>query len=76
MRNGTTAIAVLGVQIQEIAKDLAHLDAEMKEHRKEHQAVEQVRQAGRRWLFMAFVAVVAAIDGPIVAVLLATHGGH
>lgn len=65
---GTRGVAVLAVQIQELTKDMA-------KHEDQHDRDEAQRASGRRWLFMAVVALVAAIDGPIVTVVLA-HGGH
>lgn len=63
---GTRGVAVLAVQVQELAKDWAR-------HEQAHETERRERAAGRRWLFMAAVALVAAVDGPIVTVLLALH---
>jgi hypothetical protein len=62
-------LAALAVQVQELAKDLAR-------HEEKHDRQEMARAAGRRWLVGAVIAAIAAIDGPMVAVLLALHGGH
>lgn len=64
---GTRGVGVLAVQIQEIAKDFA-------KHEEKHDREEASRAQGRRWLFMAAVAVIAAIDGPVVTVMLARGG--
>lgn len=72
---GTRGVAVLGVQLQEVAKDVARLESQMITHQQEHHAAESARAAGRRWLIGAVIAAVAAVDGPIVAVILA-RGGH
>lgn len=64
---GTRGINVLAVQVQELAKDLAA-------HEVKHDRADQARAASRRWMFMALIALVAAVDGPIVTVLLAVHG--
>jgi len=66
---GTRGVAVLAVQVQEIAKDFA-------KHEVKHDQEAAERQSGRRWLLAFAVALIAAIDGPVVTVLLATHGGH
>jgi hypothetical protein len=72
---GTRGVAVLGVQLQEVAKDVARLENQLQAHHAEHQAAEAARATGRRWLITAVIAAVAAIDGPIVTVVLA-RGGH
>ena len=71
---GTRGVAVLGVQLQEVAKDVARLESQMTEHQHEHQAAVSARAAGRRWLIAVVIAAIAAIDGPIVTVLLAKGG--
>lgn len=62
-----TGVAVLAVQMQEIAKDFA-------KHEEKHDRQEAARAARARWLVMAVLALVAAIDGPIVTVIFAAHG--
>ena len=64
--NGTRGVVVLGVQLQELAKDLAA-------HEVKHDHEQDQRAAGRKWLIALAVAFLAAVDGPIVTVLLATH---
>lgn len=61
---GTRGVAVLAVQLQELAKDMAA-------HEAQHKQEMDKRAAHRKWLFMAIIAAIAAIDGPIVTVLLA-----
>jgi hypothetical protein len=65
---GTRGVAVLAVQVQELAKDMAR-------HEEKHDRQETARAANRKWAIMAMIAAVAAIDGPIVTVILA-HGVH
>jgi hypothetical protein len=60
-------VAVIAVQVQELAKDMA-------KHEERHDREETARISGRRWMIGAVIAAVAAIDGPMVAVLLALHG--
>ena len=71
---GTRGVAVLAVQLQEVAKDVSKLEKQMDDHRSEHQASELARINGRRWMIATVIAAVASIDGPMVAILLAR--GH
>lgn len=64
--NGTRGVMVLGVQMQELTKDMAS-------HELKHDQELKARAAARRWLIALAVAFLAAVDGPIVTVLLATH---
>ena len=68
-QGGTRGMAVVAVQIQELTKDFAR-------HELVHERERSSRLNQRRWLAGIFVAAVAAVDGPVVTVLLATHGGH
>jgi hypothetical protein len=61
-----SATAVLAVQLRELAKDIAR-------HDREHEHQRRARQSGRRWAATAVIAAIAAIDGPVVTVLLALH---
>ena len=68
--NGTRGVAVVGVQVQELSKDFA-------KHEERHDQEQARRLSARRWVIGAAIAAVAAIDGPLVTVLLAVHwGGH
>lgn len=64
---GTRGVAVLAVQMTELAKDFAR-------HEQVHERTEAARDRTRRWWVGAVIAVVAAIDGPVVTVILAAHG--
>jgi len=64
---GTRGVAVIAVQVQELAKDLA-------KHEEKHDRQEAGRAAARRWMIGAVIAAVAAVDGPMAAILLAAHG--
>lgn len=64
---GTRGVAVLAVQMQELAKDMAA-------HEVKHDREVADRQSSRKWWLMAALAAVAAVDGPIVTVILAR--GH
>lgn len=63
---GTRGLAVLAVQVQEIAKDMA-------KHEVKHDADTAARATARRWIIGAAIAAIAAIDGPLVTVIL-NHG--
>lgn len=61
---GTRGVGVLQLQITDLAKDFAA-------HEKQHEILEVRRVAGRRWAIALAVAAIAAIDGPMVTILLA-----
>jgi hypothetical protein len=63
-------VGVLAVQIQELTKDVARVEADMREHRTEHQRAERDRIAGRRWLTGVIIAAVAAVDIPTLYLVL------
>lgn len=76
-QSGTRGVAVLGVQIQGLAKDVAGLGSEMAAHRQAHERRDEdteraraddtrARIAGRRWTVGAAIALLAAIDGPML----------
>lgn len=60
---GTRGVAVLQLQITDLAKDFA-------KHEEQHAQAETRRLSGRRWAIALAVAAVAAIDGPMVTILL------
>ena len=87
-RGGTRGVAVLAVQVQQIAQDVARLEqamtkdvarlerrleATMAEHSDAHDAERAGRMNSRRWIVGAVIALIAAIDGPLVTVLLHLH---
>lgn len=72
--SGTRGVAVLAVQVQEVAKDVATLAKDVEAHDQRHEQEKRDRLAGRRWLVAAAITLVGVIDGPIVTVLLAR--GH
>lgn len=74
-QTGTRGVAVLAVQVQEIAKDLAKLEQSIEHHRGEHRTEMRIRTSSRRWIIGMVVAAIAAVDGPLITVLLA-HGTH
>lgn len=62
-QGGTRGVAVLQLQLTDLAKDLAA-------HEQQHNQLEARRVSGRRWAIALAVAAVAAIDGPMVTILL------
>lgn len=75
--HGTRGIAPLAVQLTEVVKDVAELKTEMRgwfrDHEDTHRAEERSRLSARRWTIGIIVAAVAAVDGPLVTILLARH---
>lgn len=67
---GTRGEVVLATQVKQVIGDIAQLRNELVGHRAEHVKAERSRVVGRRWLIGVVIAVLAAIDGPIVTVLL------
>lgn len=70
-------LAVLAVQVQQIATDLAKHEAK---HEREQQAqtardetARRERKSDRRWLIGLVVAVIAAIDSPLFALFFHLH---
>ena len=75
---GTRGVGAMSVQITELAKDFSDLKADTKAweatHDKQHEQEKRERTLARRWLVGAAIAAVAAVDGPVVTVLLARGG--
>lgn len=72
-QTGSRGVAVLAVQVSELSKDVGAVKTDIEGHRGEHQQDARARVTGRRWLIATFVAAVAAVDGPLVTILLARH---
>lgn len=66
-RGETRGVAVLAIQLTELSKDMAA-------HEVKHDQERDRRASGRKWWIMAAVALIAAVDGPIVSVLIAVRG--
>lgn len=62
-QGGTRGVAVLQLQITDLAKDFAG-------HEKLHEVAQSRALTGRRWAIALAVAAIAAIDGPMVTILL------
>jgi hypothetical protein len=76
-QSGTRGVAVLAVQLQELAKDVASLSTGLAAHERSHAEHDaqtararadeaRARIAGRRWMAGAAIALLAAIDGPML----------
>lgn len=65
--------AVLAVQLQELSKDVSALERTLEGHRSEHAQAAAAAVSSRRWLVGVMVAAIAAVDGPVVTLLLAAH---
>jgi len=73
-QSGTRGVGVLQVQITDLAKDIARLDLRLDGHEHEHE-VERKERSSARWKLAALVvALFAAIEGPLITLLL-THPG-
>lgn len=74
-QHGTRGIAPLAVQLTEVIKDVNDVKREVEQrfdaHERQHEREETRRVSGRRWMVGAIIAAVAAVDGPIVTVVLA-----
>lgn len=64
----------LAVQVAEVIKDVADLKREVEQrldvHERQHEKEAAQRSSNRRWAVATVVAAIAAIDGPLAAILL------
>ena len=60
------ALAVFGVQLAEVAKDLTTLTVRLDQHERDHVEARAERSAGRRWLIATLIAFAAVIEGPLI----------
>lgn len=67
---GTRGEVVLATQVKQVIGDIAQLRNDLVGHRAEHVRAERARVVGRRWLIGVLITVLAAIDGPLVTVLI------
>jgi hypothetical protein len=74
-QGASRGVIVLQVQIQDLTKEVTKLRADMDHrfdaHAQQHDRDEAKRVTSRRWLVGSIIAAIAAIDGPIVTVVLA-----
>lgn len=67
---GTRGEVGLAVQVKQVINDIGMLRSDLNSHRQDHVTAERARIVGRRWIIGALIALIAAIDGPLVTVLL------
>lgn len=63
--------SALSVQMAEVIKDVTELRSDLGNHRLEHEREAQRRVVGRRWAWGVGVALFAALESPLIALL--TH---
>jgi hypothetical protein len=71
-RIGTRGVAVLAVQVSELTKDVGAVQRQLEAHHQEHQADAKARQVSRRWAVTIGATLFAAVESPLVALLI-TH---
>jgi len=64
------ATAVLAVQLTEVIKDVADLRSELRDHRAEHKEESAARSAARWKLIFVALTLFAAIEGPLLTLVL------
>lgn len=72
-QSGTRGVGVIQQQITDLAKDVAGLTVRMDRHESEHEADKRERASARWKLAALAVAMVASVDGPVIAVLISRH---
>jgi hypothetical protein len=60
------AVAVIGVQVTEVAKDLTALTVRLDQHERDHAEARAERAAGRRWLIATLIAFAAVVEVPLL----------
>ena len=63
-------LGMLQVQLAELVKDVAKLDGALESHEAAHVRDERDRARGRRQIVGLVIAAVAAIDGPLLTLLI------
>jgi hypothetical protein len=66
-------VAVLAVQVAEVIKDVTQLAGDLKDHRLEHAEDQRSRSSARRWAIGLAVVLFAAVESPLVTLLLTRH---
>jgi hypothetical protein len=74
-RNADAAAAqsALAVQVAEVIKDVTEVRSELREHRKEHETERAARASQRRWMIGLIVVLFAAVESPLVTLLITRH---
>jgi hypothetical protein len=74
-QGGSRGVIGLQVQLQDLTKEVTRLRADMDHrfdaHEQEHKDDSRARVVSRRWLTGSIIAAIAAVDGPLVTILLA-----
>ena len=74
-RHSLEGMGPLSVQVAEVIKDVNELrhpvGARFDAHDRKHEQEESRRISARRWAVATVIAAVAAVDGPLVTILLA-----
>jgi hypothetical protein len=75
---GTRGVSGLSIQLGGLVRDLAELKTDTRlwqgNHEQEHEQEQRDRRSARRWLVGVLIAAVAAVDGPVLTIVLAR--GH
>ena len=70
---GPRALGVLEARVTDLTEQVRLVRRAISDHDQAHVQAEQGRRADRRWLVGAIIAGIAAIDGPLVTILLSRH---
>lgn len=68
--SGTRGVGVLQSQITDLAKDVSSLSTRLDTHDREHKQDTRDRRAARWRAAALAIAVVAAVDGPTITLLI------
>jgi hypothetical protein len=72
-QGGTRGVAVLAVQVSELTKDVGQVQHQLEEHHKEHEKEAKARVTARRWAIGLAAGLFAAVESPLVTLLLSRH---
>lgn len=64
------SVAALAVQMTEVIKDVNEVRQDLRDHRHEHETEARARQASRRWAWGLAVVLFAAVESPLIALLV------
>jgi len=74
-RTGTRGVGVLAVQVAELSRDLGGMQRQMEAHHREHEQDLRDRRSQRRWAAGIIAALFAALESPLITLLL-SRAGH
>ena len=69
---GTRGVGVLAVQVSELTKDVGAVQTQLEQHRAEHAEETRARQSSRRLVIGWGIVVFAALESPLITLLI-TH---